>query len=181
MVEGSQIDWASHDNSVVGVVSEMEDFVAAVRLVLEFAQQDGETLVIITADHETGGMSLGRNDIYRWNPRPVHGVSATPEGMAATYLASQESLSSIVADHVSFELTAAEIAALDAAPRDQVLALSIMAELFNQRTLTGWSSAGHTTVDVPLYVFGPGSERFHGVMQNEALGQVLWDLFLPGN
>ncbi|MEX0857662.1 MAG: alkaline phosphatase [Balneolaceae bacterium] len=60
MVEGSQIDWAGHDNDVEYVLREIEDFDAAIKTVLNFAVQDGETLVIITADHETGGMTMQR-------------------------------------------------------------------------------------------------------------------------
>ena len=58
MLEGSQIDWACHDKDGPRAVSEMLDFDQAVGAILEFARQDGETLVIITADHETGGMTL---------------------------------------------------------------------------------------------------------------------------
>jgi alkaline phosphatase len=60
MVEGSQIDWAGHDNDSAYLVQEMADFDATVAEVLAFAQKDGETLVIITADHETGGLTLVR-------------------------------------------------------------------------------------------------------------------------
>lgn len=179
MVEGSQMDWAAHDNSIVGVVSEMEDFIAAVEVVLDFARDNRDTLVIITADHETGGMSLGRDAIYHWNPHPLKGVKATPIAMTARYLAGSELLSAIVTSKVPFTLTNNEIATLDAVPRDEERVLTAIADLFNNRTLTGWSSSGHTGVDVPLYAFGPGSENFHGVMQNEVLGQVLWEVFLP--
>ena len=181
LVEGSQIDWASHDNSVPGVVSEMEDFLAAVDVVLEFARQHGDTLVVITADHETGGMSLGRDDIYRWDPRPLRGMTATPAAMIKGYLASKEALSAIVAETIPFELKDSEITALDATERTETATRTALATLFNQRTLTGWSSAGHTGVDVPLYVTGSGKEGFHGVMQNEALGKALWELFLPSD
>jgi alkaline phosphatase len=58
MVEGSQIDWGGHDNSVGYVVEEMLDFDRTIGEVLKFAAEDGHTLVIITADHETGGMSV---------------------------------------------------------------------------------------------------------------------------
>lgn len=58
MVEGSQIDWGGHDNDVGYVIEEMLDFDRAVGEALKFAAQDGHTLVIITADHETGGMSV---------------------------------------------------------------------------------------------------------------------------
>jgi len=179
MVEGSEIDWAGHDNSIVGVISEMEDFIAAVDVVLDFAQQNRDTLVIITADHETGGMSLGRDNVYRWDPRPLNGVRSTPSAMTAKFLAGEESLSAFIAENVQFELNDAEVTTLDATPRDANTVSNAIIELFNKRTLTGWSSTGHTGVDVPLYVFGPGSEHFHGVMQNEAIGQALWEVFIP--
>lgn len=60
MLEGSQIDWACHDNDGDRAVQEMLDFDAAIGEILKFAEQDGNTLVIVTADHETGGMALLR-------------------------------------------------------------------------------------------------------------------------
>lgn len=58
MLEGSQIDWACHDKNGPREISEMLDFDQAIGAILDFAAQDGETLVIVTADHETGGMTL---------------------------------------------------------------------------------------------------------------------------
>jgi alkaline phosphatase len=58
MIEGSQIDWGGHANDTRYVTSEMIDFDQAIGEALRFAQADKGTLVIITADHETGGMSL---------------------------------------------------------------------------------------------------------------------------
>ena len=58
MVEGSQIDYQGHGNSTEGVVDEMLDFDRAIKVALDFAERDGETLVVITADHETGGMTI---------------------------------------------------------------------------------------------------------------------------
>ncbi|MCC6721812.1 MAG: alkaline phosphatase [Bacteroidia bacterium] len=58
MIEGSQIDWGSHDTSLSYTVNEMLDFDNAIGKVLDWAEKDGNTLVIITADHETGGLSL---------------------------------------------------------------------------------------------------------------------------
>ncbi len=58
MVEGSQIDWAGHDSNTKWVVNEVLDFDKAVAKAIDFAQKDKNTLVIITADHETGGMAL---------------------------------------------------------------------------------------------------------------------------
>ncbi|MFN4215854.1 MAG: alkaline phosphatase [Brevinematales bacterium] len=58
MVEGSQIDWASHDNNLTNLLSEMVDFETAVEVAMAFAQKDKNTLVVVTADHETGGLSI---------------------------------------------------------------------------------------------------------------------------
>ncbi len=61
-IEGSQIDWAGHSNDSEGIVAEMIDFDQAIGDVLEFAKKDGNTLVIITADHETGGYAILGDD-----------------------------------------------------------------------------------------------------------------------
>jgi alkaline phosphatase len=58
MVEGSQIDWGGHDNKQSYLLSEQKDFNGAINTALEFAEKDGNTLVIVTADHETGGMAI---------------------------------------------------------------------------------------------------------------------------
>jgi alkaline phosphatase len=58
MVEGSQIDLASHDNDMDRVLAETLDFDKAVKSALDFAEKDGNTLVVVTSDHETGGLTL---------------------------------------------------------------------------------------------------------------------------
>lgn len=58
MVEGSQIDWGGHDNELDYVVREMLAFDEAVKTGLDFALQDRHTLVVVTADHETGGLAI---------------------------------------------------------------------------------------------------------------------------
>ena len=58
MIEGSQIDWGGHKNDVGYIIEEMLDFDRAIGEALEFARKDKNTLVIVTADHETGGMSI---------------------------------------------------------------------------------------------------------------------------
>ena len=58
MIEGSQIDWGGHAKDTQYIVEEMIDFDNAIGKVLDFAAKDGNTLVIITADHETGGFTI---------------------------------------------------------------------------------------------------------------------------
>ena len=64
MSEGSQIDWGGHDNDAPYLVSELIDFDDTIGKVLDFAEQDGNTLVIVTSDHETGGFTLASKKKY---------------------------------------------------------------------------------------------------------------------
>lgn len=65
MIEGSQIDWGGHASSTVYIVEDMLDFDQVIGQALEFAAKDKETLVIVTADHETGGMALTGGSIEK--------------------------------------------------------------------------------------------------------------------
>jgi alkaline phosphatase len=63
MVEGSQIDWGGHANDADYIVQEVIDFDRAVGVALDFAARDGQTLVVVTADHETGGFAVNGGDL----------------------------------------------------------------------------------------------------------------------
>lgn len=63
MVEGSQIDWGGHANDSQYIIDEMIDFDKTIGKVLEFAQKDSNTLVVITADHETGGYAINGGNL----------------------------------------------------------------------------------------------------------------------
>lgn len=58
MAEGSQIDWGGHNNDAAYLIAELIDFDEAIGKTLDFAEKDGNTLVIVTSDHETGGFTL---------------------------------------------------------------------------------------------------------------------------
>jgi len=58
MVEGAQIDWGGHSNDLEMVIQETLEFDRAIGEVLKYAKEDGRTLVIVTGDHETGGLAL---------------------------------------------------------------------------------------------------------------------------
>ena len=65
MVEGSQIDWGGHANELSYVISEFKDFNNAISSVLKFAKNDGNTLIVVTADHETGGLALKKGNLKK--------------------------------------------------------------------------------------------------------------------
>ncbi len=69
MVEGSQIDWSCHANQIEPLYSEMQDFNKTIEQVIQFASKNGETLVIVTADHETGGLGLNGGTAKMLSPK----------------------------------------------------------------------------------------------------------------
>lgn len=62
MVEASKIDWGAHDKKPKQLFNELDDFTTAVKEALNFAKIDSNTLVLVTADHETGGISINNVD-----------------------------------------------------------------------------------------------------------------------
>ncbi|GAB5401294.1 MAG: alkaline phosphatase [Aureisphaera sp.] len=62
IIEGSQIDWGGHDRDGEYLIAELLDFDATIGVALDFAKTNGETLVIVTADHETGGFTLSSKE-----------------------------------------------------------------------------------------------------------------------
>ncbi len=81
MIEGSQIDWGGHANEIGYVLAELLDFDKAVGIVLDFARSHPETLVIVTSDHETGGMTLIEDELMPGKMKPHFSTthhSATP-------------------------------------------------------------------------------------------------------
>jgi alkaline phosphatase len=69
MVEGGQIDWVEHGNDVASVLHEMLEFDQAIGLVMAFAEKNPDTLLIVTADHDTGGLAISYSN-YK-PPAPV--------------------------------------------------------------------------------------------------------------
>ena len=69
MVEGGQVDWVEHGNDVGSVLHEMLEFDRTIGLVMAFAENHPDTLVIVTADHDTGGLAIGYNNVNP--PAPV--------------------------------------------------------------------------------------------------------------
>ena len=65
MIEGSQIDWGGHANNADYVLDELKEYEKVIKLCLDFAKKNGETLVLVTADHETGGLAINPESTMR--------------------------------------------------------------------------------------------------------------------
>lgn len=81
LVEGSQIDWACHNNDTAYLREEMNELDAALHQVLDFAETNGETLVVVTADHETGGLTLVDGSIDEQRNDKVRFISGNHTGI----------------------------------------------------------------------------------------------------
>jgi alkaline phosphatase len=167
MVEGSQVDWAGHDNDIVGAMSEMEDFEKAYKTAIEFAKKDKHTLVVATADHSKGGYSIGADGVYNWFGEPVKAAKRIPDFMA-NEIAKGADAEETLKKYIELDLTAVEIQSVkDAAATKKVVTIdNAIEKIFNSRSHTRWTTGGHTGEDVPVYAFGPGKERFYGQIDN---------------
>ncbi|RIM29628.1 alkaline phosphatase, partial [Staphylococcus cohnii] len=74
MVEGASIDKSGHPNDVTGVMSEMQGFEKAFDYATQYAKANPDTLVVATADHSTGGLSIAKGKDYVWNPDAIHSM-----------------------------------------------------------------------------------------------------------
>ncbi|WP_046179850.1 alkaline phosphatase [Domibacillus tundrae] len=180
MVEGSQIDWAGHDNDIVSAMSEMEDFEKSVEAAIEFAKKDKHTLVVVTADHSTGGYSIGADGIYNWFGEPIKAAKRTPDFMAAEIMKGgnvKEILTTYI-DQNMLALTDEEIQSVEEAAADgkQANIDNAIEEIFNKRSHTGWTTGGHTGEDVPVYAYGPYKERFAGQIDNTKNAEIIFGL-----
>ncbi|MDX1806236.1 MAG: alkaline phosphatase [Paenisporosarcina sp.] len=180
MIEGSQIDWAGHDNDIVSAMSEMEDFEKSFKAAIEFAKKDKHTLVIATADHSTGGYSIGANGIYNWFGEPIKAAKRTPDFMA-NEIVNGADVEETLQKYIELELTSKEIQTVkDASTKKEVDIDNAIEKIFDERSNTGWTTSGHTGEDVPVYAFGPSAERFAGQIENTDHAKIIFDILQKG-
>ncbi|MEA4883166.1 MAG: alkaline phosphatase [Clostridia bacterium] len=181
MIEGSRIDHAAHAGDVSGVVAELSDFNEAVALAYQFAIADGNTLVIVTADHDTMGLSATEPFDYE----RMKQFKVSPEFMALQFKKADDgksfdpaSIRQVFAEYANVtDVTDADIALIQSMfGRAPYLAGYAVGAVLSSRLNAGIvssavqikspSSGGHTGNPVPLFAFGPGAELFGGVMDN---------------
>lgn len=176
LVEGSQIDWAGHDNDIVGVMSEMEEFEKAFQQAINFAKEDKHTLVIATADHSTGGLSIGNNGNYRWNQEIIKNVKHSSEFMAKEIIRGQK-VNHVLNKYVNFPLTEDEILQISSVNlKDEKQVIKAISKVISDRSYTGWSTDSHSGVDVEVYAYGPQSDLFYGMYENTDISNKIFKI-----
>ena len=177
MVEGSQIDWCSHANDIACAMEEMKDFEQTLATVLEFAKKDGNTLVVLTADHSTGGLTVRANKLYKWLPDLVHQVNASAQVLSDKLLKGAD-VETLWNQYIEFPLTKNQVATLtELQKQGDTWALQAgIVKITADKTFTGWTTTGHTGEDVGVIAFGPNSEQFRGFQDNTDLAKKLFNL-----
>ena len=197
MVEGGKIDWACHSNDAATVIHEVIDMDEAVKVAYEFyLQHPDETLIVVTADHETGGIVLGRGpyelhtDLLRFQRMSTEAYGAHVKALheeLGERLDWQRMRTDLQANWGFGEgvtLSEKQWGRLEKAFQDMkggqaegkqtlyakvdVLADAARA-ILAECALIGWQSGGHSNGFVPVYAIGAGAEAFHGQMDNTAI------------
>lgn len=201
MIEGGKIDWACHSNDAGTAFRELKDMDDAVKVAYEFyAQHPDETLIVITADHETGGISLGRGPYelhtsnFRFQRMSVEAYSKHLQEMRDklgdkfTWSVVENDLKKNWGFGAGITLSEGQTKRLRKAYENTVNgsakdksslyaklnALSDAArEVMAETALIGWQSGGHSNGFVPVFAIGAGAEKFHGQIDNTEIPQKI--------
>ena len=166
MVEGSQPDWRGHDNEPVqAITAEMLDFDRAIGVGLDYQQRHPETLIVVVADHETGGLA-----VHLANDRTNMIETAAELDEARVRLAGVAELLPepkrtelrIMADSLAASAVQMRLGA-----RGTGGAVSLRAT---------YTTGEHTAQMIPLFASGPGAELFGGIIDNWRVGELLLEL-----
>ncbi len=201
LVEASQIDWGGHANDIAASIAEIDDLAKTVEYLEQYVKSNPDTLVVITADHSTGGFTLGANGTYAWRPDVLRTMKMSATAISKK-LANIDITQKAASELFNFSLTKKEVLKLQQAKYHakealaQFLALSAQEKsetkkkkpnvagavykavnkVIDNRTNTGWTSGGHTAVDVPVFAFGQQSEQFYGKLDNTDIAKKIFTL-----
>lgn len=180
-IEGGKVDHAGHANDLAGHVHDQMAFEEAVKVAIEFAKQDKNTLVIVTADHATGGPSLnGSGNEYIDSAKGIaslanHKCTYTPLSTQIGPRPTGEKVRDVFNAMLGVGLKPEEgdIIAATMAGKSPFAALefhkgmaSCLGLVLGNYTKVGWTSLNHTSENVLVVAYGPGSEQVRGLTQN---------------
>ncbi len=179
MIEGGKIDWAAHRNDAASIVHEVIDFDLAIQEALKFYKEHAdETLIVITADHETGGLTLGNAHLgYSTNFSYLKNQSMSYERASRLYALPEDTATLNEAFYVKnmsdFEKSLLKRslhpqnnpdAHIDYGP--YFPPIKTYNQLVNLRSGVGFTTWDHTAIPVPVYAIGVGQEMFTGKYDN---------------
>ncbi|KAL5615039.1 hypothetical protein BROUX41_005104 [Berkeleyomyces rouxiae] len=193
MIEGSRIDHAGHINDPAAQVHEVIQYDRTFQGVSEFLiQSKHQGAVVATSDHETGGLATaiqepGKLPVYNWYPAALAAANTSCERLASqlqAHVASDEfqsqsrpDLKAWINETLVFgglgvnDATADEI---DALADNPAASINTFAAIISLRAHIGWSTHGHTAVDVNVYTGGSSdTSALRGNVENTAIGQFL--------
>jgi alkaline phosphatase len=176
MVEGSQIDWCGHDNDIACAMAEMDDFAKAIAVAKAYVDKHPDTILVITADHETGGMSLGAAGEYQWLPDVVRKVKATGRKIAEQLKQADSDAAALAlwTELTSINLTEEEQQSLLATrQQDETTLRKLSNQLVAKYSYTGWTTGGHTAADVAVLAYGKDAKDFVGFQDNTQIAKKL--------
>ncbi len=190
MVEGASIDKSGHPNDVTGVMSEMSGFEKSFEYAMNYAKDNPDTLVVATADHSTGGMSIAKGKDYVWNPDAIHQMKHSGKYMTEE-ISKGKNVEKVIKDGYGFEVSQDQIdkikdeaKKLKDLKKDEKAYESQLQKVqdavqkpINDKSNTGWTTNGHTGEDVNTYAYGPGSDKFKGNIDNTDNAKNIFDFF----
>jgi alkaline phosphatase len=186
MVEGGILDWCSHNRDVAGVVTETAAFDEAVEFAWNFAK-DGNTLVVVTADHECGSLQMTSDSVQKEPPTfvPINttalnvdfimGINATTEYMWGEIIHDAD-INATVKKYTGYDLSDDELASIIGAGKygEMIITNLLSAEAGVVWGYTGTDNGQHSFAAVPIYAYGPNAERFDLVTDNTQFGMELF-------
>ena len=188
MVEGSKVDWAAHANDPIGLISDILAFDAAVKVALDFAKKNQNTMILIMSDHGNGGITIGNTATdasYSKDPvskfiAPLKKAKLTGEGIAFKLNADRSNIVEVMKTYYGIDdLTEAEIEAIKATPASSMN--YTVGPMISKRANLGWTTTGHTGEEVNLYTYLPGDVRITGTLDNTDIALIcagVWSINL---
>lgn len=173
MIEGSQIDWCGHANDIACAMAEMDDFAKSIETAKAYVDNNPDTILVITADHSTGGLTIGAHGQYKWETDIIKGVKATA-GTLTNLLMESDNLKTVWQANTSIEFTAENEIKLKQAKAmgEKTLNLAFKS-IINDLSFTGWTTGGHTASDVQVFAYGKNSDDFVGSQNNTDIAKKL--------
>ncbi|CAI1740057.1 Alkaline phosphatase 4 precursor [Serratia quinivorans] len=182
LVESSQIDWCGHMNDIVCAVNEMKDFAKTVELVKQFVNNHSDSLLVITADHSTGGLTIGSERGKYWNPSVIDKIHASGDKISKALISSNNNPKNWL-KYSDLPLNKQQWAEVERYKKrnDQLKLRRYLNHLISLTTNTGWTTESHTGEDVPVFAYGDHATMFHGFYDNTEIGIRLKKIIMADN